>query len=310
VADGPAQPEDPAQRAPRLGVVVVNYGDPAVALHHALDEARVAAWGADAHVVVVDNPSAPQHRARLREACDRRGLDLVLMPHNGGFGSGANAGAARALEAGCDAVLLLNPDAQLEADVLRALLADALAHPRALTTPRVLREDGTSWFDGADLSLRDGTTRRAGRRTGPDLEPWLTAACLAAPAGLWRELGGFDDGYFLYWEDVDLSHRCLAAGGELRLREDLAVLHAVGGTQEGAGKSPVYLRHSCRGRLLFAAKHLPRRAALRWAAGAPRYALAVGLRGGARATLGRRGALRALAGGTASGLLAVARGRR
>ncbi|PWJ56045.1 Glycosyltransferase, GT2 family [Quadrisphaera granulorum] len=291
----------------RLGVVVVNYGDPAVLLHHALDEGRVAGWGGLGHVVVVDNPSQPQHRATLEEVCRRRGFDLVLMPTNGGFGAGANAGARRALDAGCDAVVVLNPDAQLEAPVLRELLADALAHPRALTTPRILREDGTSWFAGADLSLRDGTTRRAGRRSGPDLEPWLTAACLVVPADLWEELGGFDDDYFLYWEDIDLSHRCLVAGGELRLRDDLAVVHAVGGTQEGSGKSPVYLRHSCRNRLLFAAKHLPRRTALAWALGAPRYAVSVGLRGGARATLGRRGALRALVGGTASGLVCVAR---
>lgn len=300
-----AEPSPRGPRPPRLGVVVVNYGDPAVLLRHALEPGRVAAWGPDALVVVVDNPSEARHRAALEDVCRDRGHDLVLMPHNGGFGSGANAGAQRALDAGCDAVLLLNPDAELEAPVLRALLADALDHPRALTTPRVLREDGSAWFDGADLCLRDGTTRRAGRRSGPDLEPWLTGACLLAPAGLWRDLGGFDDDYFLYWEDVDLSHRCLAAGGALRLRSDLTVAHAVGGTQEGAGKSPTYLRHSCRGRLLFAAKHLPPGRALRWAAGAPRYAVAVGLRGGARSTLARPGALRALAGGTASGLLAV-----
>ena len=46
------------------------------------------------------------------------------------------------------------------------------------------------------------------------------------------ELGGFDDEYFLYWEDVDLSYRCTRAGGALLVRQDLEVLHDVGGTQE------------------------------------------------------------------------------
>ena len=61
-------------------------------------------------------------------------------------------------------------------------------------------------------------------------------------ADLWRAVGGFDEDYFLYWEDVDLSLRLLRAGAALEVRHDLEVVHDVGATSHdrAEGKSAVY----------------------------------------------------------------------
>ena len=99
---------------------------------------------------------------------------------------------------------------------------------------------------------------------------------------LWQRLGGFDDAYFLYWEDVDLSWRCREVGGRLGVRTDLSVVHSVGGTQRDVGKSPIYVYYNCRNRMVFAAKHLPRRTVVDWLVRSPGYAWRVVQRGGLR----------------------------
>ncbi|MEZ0490674.1 glycosyltransferase [Kineococcus sp. TBRC 1896] len=280
-----------------LGVVVVNYGDPVVLERHLLHH-DLRPLG---HVVVVDNLSTAAHREAVVALCRRRGLEVVLMPGNDGFGAGVNAGAARALAAGCDALLVVNPDLRLDPAVAAALHAEVRAHPARLVAPRVVREDGRVWFDGAEVSLRTGRTRRTGRLTGPGLVPWLTGACLAVHRDLWEAVGGFCPEYFLYWEDVDLSLRVQRAGGEVAVRRDLLAVHAVGGTQAGAHKSPVYVEFHCRNRLLFARRNLGARVALRQGLGAPRYAAEVLRRDGWRRLLTDRAPVRAAVRGTLAG---------
>ncbi|MEW9263508.1 glycosyltransferase family 2 protein [Kineococcus endophyticus] len=280
-----------------LGIVVVNYGDPAVLERHLLRH-DLRSLG---RIVVVDNFSSAAYRDAVDALCRRRGLDAVLRPANDGFGAGVNAGAAHALAAGCDALLVVNPDLRLDPAVAAALHAEVRAHPSRLVAPRIVREDGRLWFDGAEVSLRTGRTARTGRLTGPDLVPWLTGACLAVHRDLWETVGGFAPEYFLYWEDVDLSLRVQRAGGEVAVRRDLLAVHAVGGTQAGRHKSPVYVEFHCRNRLLFARRHLGVRAALRQALDAPRYAAEVLRRDGWRRLLTDRAPVRAAVRGTLAG---------
>jgi GT2 family glycosyltransferase len=289
-----------------LAVVVVNYGDPTVLERHLLRHDLTAL----ARVVVVDNFTSAAHRDALEALCRRRGLEAVLLPRNEGFGAGVNAGAAHALAAGCDALLVVNPDLRVEPAVVAALHAEVLAHPRRLVAPRIVREDGRSWFDGAEVSLRTGRTRRAGRLTGPDVVPWLTGACLAVHRDLWETVGGFAPEFFLYWEDVDLSLRVQRAGGEVLVRRDLLAVHVVGGTQTGRHKSPVYVEFHCRNRLLFARRNLGVRAALRQSLGAPRYAAEVLRRDGWRRLLTDGAPVRAAVRGTLAGWAVAVSPRR
>jgi GT2 family glycosyltransferase len=105
---------------------------------------------------------------------------------------------------------------------------------------------------------------------------------------LLARVGPFDEPYFLYWEDVDYSYRCLQAGGRLAVRTDLAVMHAGGGTQEarrGTAKPRRYYRYNCRNRLLFAARHLGGRQLLHWILRSPQAGWHVVLQGGRRQLL-------------------------
>ena len=240
-----------------------------------------------ATTIVVDNVRSPRDSAAIADLTDELGWQLVTPGRNLGFGAGANAGIAAAVEAGCDVIAIVNPDVHVDEQTLRELEIAARDDPNALIGPRLLRPDGTVWFDGGWLDCGAGRVMSRDA-SGPDGQPWLTGACVVGSADLWTRLKGFDEDYFLYWEDVDLSHRCLRAGGSIVVRQDLSVVHEVGGTQASAGrreKSALYYRYNCRNRLVFAAKHLPRRMQLRWLLSCAGDARAVVLRGGRRQLL-------------------------
>jgi GT2 family glycosyltransferase len=253
-----------------LGIVVVNYGS------HDLLQANLSpisgAGDGAIVVVVVDNFSSIDERAIVSRLADEEGWDLVTPASNLGFGSAVNRGVARAIALGCSQLLVLNPDVSIDEPTINTMREASRASPSTILTPRLVRLDGSTWFAAGQLDRRNGrtSTRPDGPRTGPDR--WLTGACLLIDRASWDRLGGFDDSYFLYWEDVDLSQRFLELGGELAVLDDLVAVHRVGGTQGTGGKSAAYCYYNCRNRLLFAVRHLPPRDRLRWLWFTPQYA--------------------------------------
>ena len=296
-------------------VIVVTYGSPQL-LADNLDAAVLA--GVPAELVVVDNFCTAEDRAATAAIARERGWHFLPMDTNIGFGAGMNLGVAFARDLGCTVFVLLNPDARADAAALGALRQACLADPGALVGPRILRGDGTQWSAGNYLDTRSGrmvnagVARAAADRVGvlPDrYEFWLTGACLALHVRLWDRIGGFDDRYFLYWEDLELSHRAVTAGGRLVIRPDIEVVHAVGATQNpadsgrrGSAKSEIYYYYNARNRLLFAASNLPTGQAIRWMLGTPRAGWQILLRGGRRQLLTDRSGLRATVRGSAAGL--------
>lgn len=312
VAPAPAESAGADGAHRQLGVIVVNYGT-----HGLLAEGLAGAQNAAARIVVVDNAHSPAERAAVTALCRERGWDLVPMATNAGFGAAANAGASEAIRRGCDTMLILNPDARIDAKGCRRLADLAREHPRSLISPQILRPDGSVWFRGSAVDPRSG---RVAAVTGAFIsgpESWLTGACLAIAASFWAELGGFAGGYFLYWEDVDLSTRCVRAGGTLILAPDVTAVHEVGGTQtsadgRGRAKSRVYYRYNTRNRLLYAARLLPIGQLWSWVVRTPAESAAILLRGGRRQLVTSPGVLWSAVAGSTAGLgLALAElGRR
>lgn len=252
----------------RITVVVVNYGSSAL-LADTLGSLCRADPTLDA--VVVDNRSTELERERMVALGGSSGWTVLQPDRNLGFGGGMNLGVAAAFAGGAEAVLLLNPDATIDPGSVR-VLADAVdADPMLLAAPRIDRPDGSVWSAGHDLDLRDGTMRARRRRiAGVPVQEWLTGACLMLGEELWNAIGGFADDYFLYWEDVDLSARVLAAGGRLSVLDEAVAVHAEGGTQgvglhsAGVPKSATYYYYNVRNRQVFAALRLPAETARRW----------------------------------------------
>ncbi|MGY1639793.1 glycosyltransferase [Geodermatophilus sp. SYSU D00703] len=286
--------------------MVVNYGSSALLRRNLVPLGRTGL-----PVVVVDNHSTAEERRAVTELARHEGWDLVCLPDNDGFGAGVNAGVAAARARGCTTFLLLNPDAVVERAVVDRLAERSLADPLAMLSPRIVDSGGRVYFAGSRLRLRDGRTGR--RLTDPaapsSVREWLTGACLVVHSELFDRLGGFDDGYFLYWEDVDLSYRAQQVGGRTVLCEDLVAVHDEGGTQHrrGEAKSDLYYYWNCRNRLAFAARHLERRQMLGWLLRTPAVSWAILLQGGRRQLLRSSRPLRAAVRGSLAGARLVLR---
>lgn len=283
----------------RPAVIVVNFGS------HALVEANLRFDADLAQVVVVDNFHSAAERVAIRALCRERRWTLVAESTNLGFGAAVNVGVRAASEQGAAEILLINPDAVLTPEVAVDLAAQLQSEPMTLISPRILSSTGSPYFHGSRVDLATGRMRSR-PRPGPDtpawfypdadpdqtvdsgLRDWISGACMAFSVALWRAAGGWSERYFLYWEDVDFSQRCVEAGGRLCVRTDLVVVHDEGathGVQQSRARSTTYYFYNCRNRLAYAAFHLDRGAQLRWALRTPAESSQILLRGGKRQIL-------------------------
>ncbi len=295
----------------RTALLVVSYGSSEMVA----ENLRRTALPDDAVVVVVDNYTSDVERATARSLALSEGWLLVCPDRNLGFGAGMNAAAEMAAAADADAYVLLNPDAFLEADGVERLAAAVRAQPDSVIAPLVVRPDGGHFSSEMELDLDTGSMRRIrdGRRYA-NSALWLSGACFATSRRMWERIGGFDDDYFLYWEDVDLSVRAAQAGATLRVDHGVRAVHSAGGTQphdgETVGKSAVYYFYNVRNRLVFAAQHLDPARQRRWARRAVPAAWDILMRGGRRQLLHPARTIVPAVRGTVSGLAYLRQSRR
>ncbi|MGO3886167.1 MAG: glycosyltransferase [Mycetocola sp.] len=284
----PATPAAPHRHPESGAIVVVNYASSAL-LGTMLAPLTAQFPGI---VVVVDNASSDSERTTVQHLGSVHGWSVVALPTNRGFGPGINEGVARARELGASEFFILNPDAQLSADDCLTLLRRVREEQNLILSPVITRADGRVWFDGSVLDLSDG--RVGPQRRLPENEhrvPWLSGACLAVSDQLWQRLGGFDEDYFLYWEDVDLSWRAREMGARLEVASDISAIHLVGATQQSSGKSALYYRCNAHNRSLFAFKNLSTAQRADWSRHTAAVVAEIMLRGGRRQFLRHPGLL-------------------
>lgn len=269
----------------KVAVIVVNYGSSQL-----LEKNLAPLADTEALIVVVDNFSSNAERAQVQSLAESRGWRLVAPESNTGFGGGVNRGIAQARLEGAEDFLLLNPDARMDSASLDRLRRAASESRTTVFAPRIIDEQGRTWFNGSDVYLSDGRTmghRRRDERPDQPRWEWLTGACLLIPEEAWTAAGGFDEEYFLYWEDVDFSRRVLLSGGRLVVAQDAIAVHDEGSTHDDRAtgtraKSPTYYYFNIRNRMLFASKHLDRETQRNWSRGSFAAAREILLRGGRR----------------------------
>jgi GT2 family glycosyltransferase len=278
----------PDERA--LAIVVVNYGSSALLEQNLVPTSRALH---DAAVYIVDNFTTDEEARRVGELAEREGWIALLQNGNLGFGGGVNRGVEAARADGRTLFLLLYPDASIGAEATHRLLDEVDVDEPVVAAPLVEDGAGRVWSAGHVLDLRDGATHGrawAQRHPDADVRRWLTGAALMINDAAWTSVDGFDEAYFLYWEDVDFSLRIEDAGGRLVLVEQAKAIHDEGGTQ-GIGdpdvhaKSPLYYYYNIRNRMLLAQKLLDAETVRRWDAGSVTAAREVLLRGGKRQLL-------------------------
>jgi GT2 family glycosyltransferase len=186
---------------------------------------------------------------------------LVRQAPNLGFAGGNNVAYRHASGR---YFLLLNSDTVVTPGWLTELIRYADAHPQAgLIGPKLLNPDGTLQYSCRRFpTLAAGIFRHTplerfepkGRFTGdylmrdwdhetPREVDWLSGACLLARRAMIDQIGGLDDGYFMYFEDVDWSYRAHEAGWDVHYTPTPAVLHEVGRSSDRRPKRMIVMHH-------------------------------------------------------------------
>ena len=229
-----------------LDIVIVSYRGKEL-LRRCLASVREHGAGAEMTVSVVDNASGDGTAEMV--AAEFPEVTLLAQRENLGFARAQNIGIRRGTGA---AVLVLNPDAALEEGTLEPLLALLAEDPRiGCCGPALIREDGS--FDHAARRTFPTPLSALGHFTGvgrrmdsgalaayraPDVERGPVDAVNGAFMLLRRaaldDVGLFDEGYWMYMEDLDLCAR-LKEGGWITFYEPASrALHTKAGTTEGA----------------------------------------------------------------------------
>lgn len=170
--------------------------------------------------IVVDNASKDES-ARVAE---RLGADVIRLQENRGF-SAANNVAMK--EVVTDWVAFVNPDVALPVRLGLSRLAAVSRVNGALVSPQLLNPDGTEQPNARGFPfLPDKMANRSplpipgaqldtyvrGGLTSPTFAAWTMGAALGGPTELFRQIGGWDERFFLYYEDHDLGLRAWRAG--------------------------------------------------------------------------------------------------
>jgi N-acetylglucosaminyl-diphospho-decaprenol L-rhamnosyltransferase len=216
----------------------------------------------DYEVVLVDNDEPGQgDGAASNAAKSDPAIRLISPGANLGFAAGNNL-AARSATA--PRLVLLNPDAYPEPDWLQRLVEAAARRPdyRVFTSRQLAYED-PSLLDGlGDVMFAAGAPYRGGyhRPDPPQVAPGeVFSPCGAAmmlDRALFLRLGGFDETFFCYCEDVDLGYRLRLAGEPTLLVPD-AVVHHEGSVSSGGPASAFAVRHGTRNRMWLLIKNTP-----------------------------------------------------
>jgi N-acetylglucosaminyl-diphospho-decaprenol L-rhamnosyltransferase len=244
-----------------IDVVVVTYNS----AEHVRACVEPLARTAEMNVIVVDSASEDDSLGQVSDLP----VATVQLSANRGFGHACNVGWRRGR---APAVLFLNPDARADAATVRRLAAAVAVDGRVgVAGPKILESDGT-----LDYSIREfpslGSTyaqalfvhrllpharwtdeviREEAAYAEPRSAPWLSGACLLVRRDLLERLDGFDEGFFLYCEDLDLCRRIHDLGCDIRFEPEAVVVHEGGASTPRPALLPVLAAS----RIRYARKH-------------------------------------------------------
>jgi GT2 family glycosyltransferase len=271
-----------------LSIIIVSYRSRDVLLA-CLSGLPEGARDLDYEVVVVDNASGDgTSEAIVRSHPEVR---LIQNDENVGFATAVNQGLRGTSG---QFAMLLNPDCELHAGAARQLVDYLRSHPRCgLAAPRLLYPDGslqysvrtypdqyTLLFNRYSLLTYLLPANRWSRRylmsdwdhaSTRDVD-WVTGACMVARREAINEVGGMDEAFFMFNEDVDWCRRFNQAGWVVTYVPDAVCVHHVGASGHRTSTRVILERH--RGMVYYFHKHHPMPPPISWAVDA--YLLARG----------------------------------
>ncbi|NOZ03507.1 MAG: glycosyltransferase [FCB group bacterium] len=257
---------------PAVSVLIVNYNVKQY-LIHAIDAIRQSEYPGKIEIIVVDNHSFDGSVNALREQYPE--CTVIANPENVGFGRAVNQGA----EAACGTYLLiLNPDTIIQEKTIGTFVEYLEKNQQVgMVGPKILNADGSLQLAckrsfptiGVALPKVLGLTklfphsRWAGKYNLTYLDPdeihsveAISGSCMFIRAELFRQIGGFDDRFFMFGEDLDLCYRVGEAGYEVHYLPTTQIIHYHGESVKSAPYDSINAFYDAM--ILFADKHFSR----------------------------------------------------
>lgn len=210
---------------PKIFVIVLNFNGKST-----LNDCLSSVFKSDYpnfEIVVVDNNSKDGSLEKAKLNFSRS--HFIKNSDNIGFSKGNNVGIRYALEKFADYVFLLNNDATIEKNTLSLLEATARRHPAAgIVSPIILTGDKKHiWFAGGKIlwdkmraiHLTENTSKL------PYSSEYLSGCAMLIKKAVFKKIGLFDERFFLYYEDADLSVRAKKAGFNLLIDPSSHIQH-------------------------------------------------------------------------------------
>lgn len=236
----------------KFSVVIVNYASWPLTVRCV--ESLLATEYEDFEVIVVDNDR--EEPPQLPPS-----VTLIRNPENVGFARACNVGVAAARG---KLVVFINPDTVVEKDFFGLLKAFFDSNPKTgVAGPRILDAAGELQLSARrEISLVSGLLGRTSLLTrlfpksslvkshfpavkeasGPVAVDWVSGACMAVRRRVLDGIGGFDERFFMYFEDADLCRRAREAGWLVHYVPEVEVVHQTGGSSRSKPKA-IWLLH-------------------------------------------------------------------
>ena len=177
--------------------------------------------------VVIDNGSTDDSVGHIRTQFPD--IELIEAGSNLGFAAGCNAGITRALAMGADYVWLLNNDTTVAPSALQELVDKACSNPHigAVGSAIYFAEgpDRLQTWGGGKVNFWLGRSHTFVKPVRDDVVQFITGASLLLSRAAIEDVGGLDEGFFMYWEDADYCFRLRRAGWRLAVAGQSKVWH-------------------------------------------------------------------------------------
>ena len=215
------------QKKPEISFIIVNYKS-ADYLKKCLASIWEKTGTLSFEVIVVNNDGIPLNSTDFKYP-----IKLINSETNGGFGKGSNLGAE---SSSAEILCFINPDTELSTDNLDSIMDEFRLDGRVgAIGPDIVDEKGNTrgWTSGNEITLGRLIRHNLKLEPKPDFKSqnhksevdWVSGACLFIRQELFHKIGGFDEKFFAYYEDVDLCKRIKNEGYKILRLPEIKVLH-------------------------------------------------------------------------------------
>jgi len=261
----------------KVAVVTVNYNTEKDTKNLLISLRRIERNNFQLHIIVVDNGSDTKFQLNPDEK--KENITVLNSDENTGFAGGYNIGIRHALEQNADYILILNNDTKVYSDMLKNLLRVLESDPKiGVTVPKIYFAKGHEfhkdrykseelgkviWYAGGFTDWENVKSVHLGvdevdRGQYDKIEPtgFATGCCMLFKREVLGKVGLFDERYFLYFEDADLSERIKRAGFIIYY-VPLALLIHVNAASSGGPGNKLHDYFLTRNQMLFGMTYAP-----------------------------------------------------